>query len=196
MPHFRHQAGPECRNRCQHAAHPTPGRPRMSEPLSACRTSDTRQAQNVGTAVSMPRFRHPGAGKCRKRRMHATLPTPGRPRMSEPLSACRTSDTRGPENVGSAAPGRPRMSEPLHARHASDTRRAQDVGIAACPPRFRHQTGPGCRNRCMPATLPTRPRSSIWAFAHSTRLFHNETLRSCGRGPAAFRASRRMGEDA
>ena len=48
-----------------------------------------------------------------------------------------------------------RLSELLHADRTSDTNGPQDVGSVACVPHFRRQRPPGCRKRRMRAALPT-----------------------------------------
>ena len=47
------------------------------------------------------------------------------------------------------------MSGVLRARSGSDTRQPQDVGSAASMQRFRRQAAPGCRECCAHAAVPT-----------------------------------------
>ena len=79
--------------------------------------SDANQPQDVGSVARTQRFRHQAAPGCRKCSLHATLPTPGSPRMSGVLRARSGSDTRQAPHVGSVA-------RTLHSRHLAASRRA------------------------------------------------------------------------
>ena len=138
-----------------------------------CRPFACGAAAGVGTAAPQPHFRHPRAPTCRNRRMVTTLPTSAGSHMSEPQRASRTSDTRRPPDVGTAArPSRFRheqaarcrnrctattlltptgsyVSESSHGNHASDIRGLPHVGTATRPPRFRHAPTPASSANCV-----------------------------------------------